>query len=703
MTTLMMTQPARAMPSFIGDVMQLCEQAQRPQPVLNAVACTTCHSVEDPTSQGGSQTLMATGQFYQSYRWQPNPDTLEQVLNTFCKGGYFNVRYNENDRINNGALPPLWNRPPAEFNYKGSLQVHWLAELGGDNQRLVISRDAAVQQSTLLADTFNLLASPENCWGEKMNFGLIRLTRKANLTIRAEADASQHSSVIPGFAFYRGWDEGQNSQNHDTIVLGDNNPLSTTGLAFMGQALAGKTGEAAEKTFVGLEPGNYELFVTVGTNQSSLGEYALTLTTTSPTSGLNIMKIGSGTVTSAPTGIDCGPVCSAAFAPGNTVTLSAKPQAGYRFSQWDGCPTQTGTTCKLPLNYSMTVTARFEPILHRLIVKTGNTGKVYSLDSKISCGLKSLGLCQATYPEGTRVTLLQQGKQGHWSGACSGQTDRCDLNLAGDLCVAANFAGDTPVSCEQDGVAESTFDLTVSVEGQGRVTTSNNNAIDCGTACAAKLEPGASVTLTATPLPGAVFGGWAGACKGQEPTCTLTASEALAVTATFERLSETQTGAIDGACGTANNSRVTARPLAADALCQAGVSSTPMTRKDGRYTWLCQGIGQAAATSRCYTLSPNGKRNQSPLRLEPAQTTLVSGAQLGLTLKGGSGTGMIYIRQTHQPGVECKMTRKGTHVEVVAGSQPGMCTLLATKGQSSGFNAVEAAPVTITITAPASR
>ncbi len=45
---------------------------------------------------------------------------------------------------------------------------------------------------------------------------------------------------------------------------------------------------------------------------------------------LSISKIGlgAGTLTSSPTGIDCGATCSATFTPGSVVTLTATPASG---------------------------------------------------------------------------------------------------------------------------------------------------------------------------------------------------------------------------------------------------------------------------------------------------------------------------------------------------------------------------------------
>ncbi len=45
---------------------------------------------------------------------------------------------------------------------------------------------------------------------------------------------------------------------------------------------------------------------------------------------------GAGTVTSSPTGINCGTTCSAAFSDGTAVALTASPAAGSTFAGWSG-------------------------------------------------------------------------------------------------------------------------------------------------------------------------------------------------------------------------------------------------------------------------------------------------------------------------------------------------------------------------------
>jgi M6 family metalloprotease-like protein len=77
----------------------------------------------------------------------------------------------------------------------------------------------------------------------------------------------------------------------------------------------------------------------------------------------------------------------------------------------------------------------------------------------------------------------------------------------------------------------STFALTVSRTGSGRVT-SADSTIDCGITCSANYVSGTSVVLTATASPGGSFTGWSGACTGTS-TCSVSMTAARSVTATF--------------------------------------------------------------------------------------------------------------------------------------------------------------------------
>ena len=69
---------------------------------------------------------------------------------------------------------------------------------------------------------------------------------------------------------------------------------------------------------------------------------------------------GSGTVTSNPTGIDCGVDCSENFAKGDTVTLTAVADAGSTFTGWWGGGCSGTGDCTVTISEVTTVAAVFE-------------------------------------------------------------------------------------------------------------------------------------------------------------------------------------------------------------------------------------------------------------------------------------------------------------------------------------------------------
>jgi hypothetical protein len=135
------------------------------------------------------------------------------------------------------------------------------------------------------------------------------------------------------------------------------------------------------------------------------------------------------------------------------------------------------------------------------------------------------GSCHATYDSGTKVHLEAIPDSGYifsrWNGACTG-TGACDLTLGANMAVTATFAAAPPTMRR----------LTVTVGNQGSVT-SQPAGIDCpGTACNADFADGTTVTLTAAPASGWVFGGWSDACSGSTE-CSIKMDGAKAVHATF--------------------------------------------------------------------------------------------------------------------------------------------------------------------------
>jgi uncharacterized repeat protein (TIGR01451 family) len=149
---------------------------------------------------------------------------------------------------------------------------------------------------------------------------------------------------------------------------------------------------------------------------------------------------GAGTVTSSPTGIDCGADCSESYASGTAVTLTATPAAGSAFAGWSGACTNATGTCSVTMDAAKSVTATFSAAHTLTVTKAGNgSGTLSSSPAGISCG----GDCSESYPEGQVVTLTASAASGStfagWSGDCSGASSSCALTMNAAKSVTATF------------------------------------------------------------------------------------------------------------------------------------------------------------------------------------------------------------------------------------------------------------------------
>lgn len=151
---------------------------------------------------------------------------------------------------------------------------------------------------------------------------------------------------------------------------------------------------------------------------------------------------GTGTVTSAPGGINCGATCSANYTHGTSVTLAATPGEGSDFvgSSGDGC-SDTDPSCTLTVDQARSVAATFALQKRTLTVnKTGNgSGLVTSGPTGIDCGTD----CAADFDYGTEVTLVPDPASGSyfagWSGPCTGSGAACIVSLTEARSVEAEF------------------------------------------------------------------------------------------------------------------------------------------------------------------------------------------------------------------------------------------------------------------------
>ena len=235
---------------------------------------------------------------------------------------------------------------------------------------------------------------------------------------------------------------------------------------------------------------------------------------------LSVVKTGTGngTVSSNPTGINCGTACSAGFGQGTNVTLNQSPAVGSVFTGWSGACSGTAA-CSVTMDASKSVTATFVSTGYVLTVNKTGTGTVTSSPAGINCGTA----CTASYASGTQVTLtaipLSGWQFSGWGGACSG-TGSCVVSMNAAKSVSATFTQ-----------ATARYTLSVTKSGSGTIT-SNPAGITCGTDCSETYNGGTNVTLTATPLSGWQFSGWGGACSGTG-SCVVSMNATKSVSATF--------------------------------------------------------------------------------------------------------------------------------------------------------------------------
>jgi hypothetical protein len=177
-----------------------------------------------------------------------------------------------------------------------------------------------------------------------------------------------------------------------------------------------------------------------------------TFNSNTTTFALTVSKTGSGsgTVTSNTGGINCGATCSANFASGTSVTLTAAAASGSTFAGWSGACTGTGT-CAVSMTAARAVTATFNSSSSFALAVTRagtGTGTVTSSPTGINCGSS----CTANFASGTSVALSAAAASGStfagWSGACSG-TSTCALSMTAARNVTATFntSGGTGGTC----------------------------------------------------------------------------------------------------------------------------------------------------------------------------------------------------------------------------------------------------------------
>jgi hypothetical protein len=250
---------------------------------------------------------------------------------------------------------------------------------------------------------------------------------------------------------------------------------------------------------------------------------------------------GTGTITSDPSGIDCGSTCSYQFAFGTNVTLTATPDSGSVFGGWFGDAIGTNTTTTITMDSDKSVIATFNTLYSLTVTKSGTgTGTVTSSPVGINCG----STCLYQFASDTNVTLTATSDSdsvfGGWSGDVTCSCSTIIVTMDSNKNVTATF--------------NPKYTLTVTKSGAGTGTvTSFPSGINCGTTCSYQFVADTSVTLTATTDLGSIFDGWSGDATDINSTVTVMMDSNKNVIATFNVYGEAN-GYFAGGGNNNNNS-----------------------------------------------------------------------------------------------------------------------------------------------------
>ncbi|MBK9031388.1 MAG: choice-of-anchor D domain-containing protein [Myxococcales bacterium] len=249
---------------------------------------------------------------------------------------------------------------------------------------------------------------------------------------------------------------------------------------------------------------------------------------------LTVTVSGSGTVTSAPTGITCGADCSEAYVVGTSVTLTAEPGPGYEVFAWTGTGatcTAYQRTCTVAMSQARAATVEFRLLRPLGVSVTGNgTGSVAG--SGISCASGGAGTCAVSVFDGASVTLTatigapatgQRNVFAGWGGDCAGTATTCTFTMTAARSVTSTFTREYQLTQVVQSIGGAAGSLTA--DPGGFVCTSGS--------CPQYYPAGTTLTVTAAPATSAdVLQSVSGDCAASP--CSLTMDAARTVTATFQ-------------------------------------------------------------------------------------------------------------------------------------------------------------------------
>jgi hypothetical protein len=213
--------------------------------------------------------------------------------------------------------------------------------------------------------------------------------------------------------------------------LGISCPTACANSYTVGQQVTLTAAPTSGSTFAGWSgagcSGTGSCTVTIGSEQSVTATFNAATVVAQHALSVSTAGSGSGTVTSAPGGIDCGGSCSARFTAGSQVTLAAAPASGSTFAGWTGAGCSGTGTCIVTLNSDQTAVATFitansptKPLSGRLQLghpkMSGNVARV-----PVTCAGTSSATCS-----GRLSLVVVETLKGHQVLAVAALSSRAD-------------------------------------------------------------------------------------------------------------------------------------------------------------------------------------------------------------------------------------------------------------------------------------
>jgi hypothetical protein len=208
---------------------------------------------------------------------------------------------------------------------------------------------------------------------------------------------------------------------------------------------------------------------------------------------LSLATVGQGEVMATPPG--------PGYTPGEEVTLTAAPAAGWQFIGWSGGLSGTAANQKLSMTSNKEVTATFAALIYQLRVQVSGNGAVQRQPDK------------QLYAQGEVVQLSAAPATGStfvgWGGDRVGAANPVTLTISGHQTVTASF--------------QAGYSLTTAKIGNGKITREPDKPV---------YAPSEEVSLTASPEPAWRFVSWSGNLGHQNPV-KVVMTRNRHVTATF--------------------------------------------------------------------------------------------------------------------------------------------------------------------------